>query len=249
MLLALLYVVVCGLLRLHLVPGKRLTAAEIELLALRHERRVLRRRTGGAAWRPADRLLLAALSRCLPPGERYRLPVHPATLRRWQRELLERRWVALGRRRRPGRPPLDAQRQALIVRLSGVWMPETGGQRVQAKEGRRTDAPRWGAVSQGPQDPSTPDVGAVPCPPGLATGWERTQDRWLPAAAAARAARLACGAGSAPSRVRHGRSESCLRTPHRAPGPGRLPVRLPVPGAHDLQRKHGRAAEPLPGGW
>ena len=97
MVLALLYAVVCGLLRLHLVSGKRLTA-EIELLALRHERRVLRRRTGGAAWRPADRLLLAAVSRCLPPGERHRLPVHPATVRRWQRELLERRWVALGRR-------------------------------------------------------------------------------------------------------------------------------------------------------
>src|SRR5687768_7007215 len=101
MLLAFLYAVVCGLLRVLHAPGKRLTAAEIELLALRHERRVLRRRTGGAAWRPTDRLLLAALSRCLPPGERHRLPVHPATVRRWQRELLERRWVALGRRRGP----------------------------------------------------------------------------------------------------------------------------------------------------
>src|SRR5688572_9847358 len=118
MLLAFLYTVVCGLLRLLLVPGKRLTAAEIELLALRHERRVLRRQTGGAVWRPADRLFLAALSHCLPPGERHRLPVHPATLRRWQRELLERRWVPQGRRRRPDRPPLAAELQALIVRLA-----------------------------------------------------------------------------------------------------------------------------------
>jgi putative transposase len=101
MLLSLRYAIVCGLLRLHLVSGKRLTAAEIELLALRHERRVVRRRTGGAAWRPADRLLLAALSRCLPPGERHRLPVHSATVRRWQREPLERRWIAQGRRRPP----------------------------------------------------------------------------------------------------------------------------------------------------
>jgi hypothetical protein len=96
MLLAILYAVVCGLIRLLLVRAQRLPVAEVELLALRHERRVLRRRTGGAAWRPVDRLLLAALSRCLPPAERHRLPVHPATLRRWHRSLLERRWVARG---------------------------------------------------------------------------------------------------------------------------------------------------------
>jgi putative transposase len=101
--LAFLYAFVCGLLRLLLLRGQRLTVSEIELLALRHERRMLRR-TGGAAWRRADRLLLAALSRCLRPGERYRLPVRPATLRRWHRELLERRLVARGRRRGPGRP-------------------------------------------------------------------------------------------------------------------------------------------------
>jgi hypothetical protein len=116
-LLAFLYPVLCGLLRLLLVRGQRLPAAEIELLALRHERRVLRRRTGGAAWRPADRLLLAALSRCLPPDAWHVLPVHPATLRRWQREVAQRRWGPRARRR-PGRPPLAADLQALIVRLA-----------------------------------------------------------------------------------------------------------------------------------
>src|SRR5687767_399168 len=117
MLLAFIYAVVCGLLRLLLGPGKRLAAAEVELLALRHERRVLRRRTGGAAWRPADRLLLAALSRCLPPNTWHVLPVHPATLRRWQREVAQRRWGHRARRQ-PGRPPLAADLRALIVRLA-----------------------------------------------------------------------------------------------------------------------------------
>ena len=117
MLLAFLYAVVCGLLRLLLVRGQRLPVAEIELLALRHERRVLRRRTGGAARRPADRLLLAALSRCLPPDAWHVLPVHPATLRRWQRDLAQRRWRHRTRGR-PGRPPLAADLQALIVRLA-----------------------------------------------------------------------------------------------------------------------------------
>src|SRR5918994_773763 len=65
-------------------------------------------------------VLYAVICGFLRPGERYRLPppVHPATLRRWHRELLERRWVALGRRRGPGRPPLAADLQALIVRLA-----------------------------------------------------------------------------------------------------------------------------------
>ena len=66
MLLAFVYRVVCALLRLVLTRGGPVSAAEIELLVLRHERRVLRRRAGGAAWRPGDRLWLTALSRCLP---------------------------------------------------------------------------------------------------------------------------------------------------------------------------------------
>ena len=43
-----------------------MSAAERELLVLRHERRVLRRGAGGAAWRPGDRLWPTALSRYLP---------------------------------------------------------------------------------------------------------------------------------------------------------------------------------------
>jgi hypothetical protein len=116
--LSIIYAVVCTVLRLLLVRWRWLTADEVELLLLRHERRRLQRRTGGAVWRPGDRLWLAALSRCLPPGEWHRLPARPATLRRWQRELRHRRWGAYGCRRGPGRPPLAADHQALIVRLA-----------------------------------------------------------------------------------------------------------------------------------
>jgi hypothetical protein len=130
MLLAFLYAVVCGLLRLLLARGTRLAASEIELLALRHERRVLQRRTGVAAWRPADRLLLTALSRSLPPDSWHVLPVHPATLRRWQREVSQRRWGH--RARRPGRPPLAADLQALIVRLARE-NPRWGYVRIQGE--------------------------------------------------------------------------------------------------------------------
>src|SRR6266545_68527 len=105
MLYALAYAAARALLGL-LVRGGRLSAADVELLALRHEARTLRRAGGRGAWRPADRLLLAALSRCLPGRDRGVFPAHPATPRRWHRELLRGRWWVDGPRRGPGRPPL-----------------------------------------------------------------------------------------------------------------------------------------------
>jgi putative transposase len=79
------------------------TAREVELLVLRHEVRVLRRATGCPAYRPGDRLILAASSRSLPRTAWHIFPVRPETLLRWQRELARRKWAAFGRRRGPGR--------------------------------------------------------------------------------------------------------------------------------------------------
>src|SRR6266508_2263799 len=95
-----------------------LSASDVELLALRHEARTLRRAGRRGAWRLGDRLVLAALSRCLPGRDWGVFPVHPATLRRWHRDLLHRRWGVDGARRGPGRPPLTADVQALIARLA-----------------------------------------------------------------------------------------------------------------------------------
>ncbi len=79
---------------------------------------MLRRQVKRSAWRPRDRLLLAALSRCLPRAQWGRLPVRPETLLRWHRELVRRKWAAFGRRRGPGRPPLAPELRALILRLA-----------------------------------------------------------------------------------------------------------------------------------
>jgi len=101
-----------------LVRGGHLAVADIELLLLQHEARVARRASGRGAWRPADRLVLAALSRCLPRRDWHVFPVYPATLRRWHRELLRRKRRAGSRRRGPGRPPLAPDLRALIERLA-----------------------------------------------------------------------------------------------------------------------------------
>jgi hypothetical protein len=61
-------------------------------------------------------VLLAALSSVLPRGAWRSFFVTPATLRRWHRELVVRRWRYP--RRRPGRPGTPAEVRELVVRLA-----------------------------------------------------------------------------------------------------------------------------------
>ncbi len=118
MLPSLLYAVVRLLLDLALLRCRSGTTRDLELLALRHEVRVLRRRTRRITWHPGDRLVLTALSRCLPRPDWLVFPVRPETLLRWHRELVRRRWAVFGRRRGAGRPPLPAASRDLILQLA-----------------------------------------------------------------------------------------------------------------------------------
>src|SRR5262245_5465323 len=107
-------------------------ARDVALLALRQAVRVRRRRVKRTAWRPADRVVLALLSRRRPRPAWGVLPVRPETLRRGHRELVHRRWAAFGRRRGPGRPPLPADARGLIERLAAenrTW----GDQRIRGE--------------------------------------------------------------------------------------------------------------------
>ena len=69
MALSLVDAVVCALLDLPLVRTRTGRAQALELLALRHEVRVLRWQVKRTQWRAADRLLPAAVSRCLSRTE------------------------------------------------------------------------------------------------------------------------------------------------------------------------------------
>jgi hypothetical protein len=92
---------------------------DAELLVLRHENQVLRRQLRGRLrWDHADRLWLAALSR-LVSRRRWPevFPVTPATILRWHRDLVARKWDYTSRRR-PGRPPTGTSVKALVVRMA-----------------------------------------------------------------------------------------------------------------------------------
>jgi hypothetical protein len=105
-----------NLFALVVLLGRRRRSKELEILVLRHELAVLRRQTARPRLTRTDRALFAALSRSLPRMMWSRFSVKPDTLLRWHRELVARRWTYP--RRAPGRPPLDAEFQMLILRLA-----------------------------------------------------------------------------------------------------------------------------------
>jgi hypothetical protein len=115
-LLAFLYWALRRLLELLVLMARSDRAKEVEILVLRHELQVLRRQVRRPCVRASDRALLAALSRVLPRQRRRSFLVQPATLLRWHRELVRRRWTY--ERRPAGRPPLPAQVRQLVLKLA-----------------------------------------------------------------------------------------------------------------------------------
>jgi putative transposase len=69
------------------------TAKEIEILVLRHQLAVLQQGATRPRMSWADRALIAALARLLPTRRRLGLLVTPATIMRWHRQLVSRRWT------------------------------------------------------------------------------------------------------------------------------------------------------------
>jgi putative transposase len=126
---SLFYLVIRTLVRLIVIGDLRQRdehAKDLEILVLRHQLRVLQRTAGPPRLRTIDRVLLAAASRVLPRNRWVTFLVTPATLLRWHRELVRRKWT-YHRSGRPGRPPIDPEVRALILRLA-------------------RENPRWGCV-------------------------------------------------------------------------------------------------------
>jgi putative transposase len=135
-LLSLLYRVVRCLFGLLAVLVRSDLSKDVELLVLRHENQVLRRQLRGRPqWDHGDRLWLAALSR-LAHRRRWAdiFPVTPATLLRWHRHLVARKWTYTDRRR-PGRPSTGVSIKTLIVRMARD-NPTWGHRRIQGELAR-----------------------------------------------------------------------------------------------------------------
>jgi putative transposase len=127
---SLVYLLLRGILR---VPAATCDeqAKDVEILVLRHQLRVLRRKVGRPPLRSWDRVFLAAASRTLPRDRWTSFFVTPQTLLRWHRELVRRKWT-YGPAGRPGRPPLDPEVRDLILRL-GRENPRWGYLRIQGE--------------------------------------------------------------------------------------------------------------------
>jgi putative transposase len=87
---------------------------------------VLRRKTGRPRFTTLDRVLLATASRVMPRDRWPSFLVTPQTLPQWHRELVRRKWTYRKARTR-GRPPIDAEVTALVLRIA-------------------RENPRWGCV-------------------------------------------------------------------------------------------------------
>lgn len=113
-----MYAVVRCLLGLVVVFGRGDRSKDVEIVVLRHQVAVLRRQVTRPDLTSGDRVVLAALSR-LMPRRRWlgTFMVTQATILRWHRTLVARRWTYA--RRRPGRPLTARTIRDLVVRLAG----------------------------------------------------------------------------------------------------------------------------------
>jgi len=127
---ALVYLALRCVLGLVVVMTRSERVNRVEVLALRHEIAVLRRQVSRPAYRPADRALLAALSRLLPRSSWSCFSVTPETLLVWHPRLVARHWTYP--HRRPGRPPVDEETTALVMRLASE-NPRWGYRRIQGE--------------------------------------------------------------------------------------------------------------------
>jgi putative transposase len=123
------YLTLCRSIQLLVLLARGDAAKDMEILVLRHQLKVLRRQTPRPRLEPADRALLAAVSRVLPRARWSCLFVQPETLLCWHRRLVAGAWTYP---HRIGRPPLNSEVQQLIIRLARE-NPTWGYQRIKGE--------------------------------------------------------------------------------------------------------------------
>jgi putative transposase len=130
MLSKLAYLTLCRSIQLLALAARGDAVKDLEILVLRHQLTVLYRQVPRPKLQPADRALLAAVSRVLPRPRWSCFFVQPEILLRWHRRLVAGAWTYP--HRQTGRPPLDQEVQRLIVRLARE-NPCWGHQRIKGE--------------------------------------------------------------------------------------------------------------------
>jgi putative transposase len=125
-----LYRAFCRVIQLIRLICRSDTDLAVEVVVLRHEVAVLRRQVHRPALEPADRAVLAGLSRLLPRQRLGHLFVQPSTLLRWHRDLVAKRWTYP--HGRPGRPAIPEGITAVVLRLAKE-NPQWGYRRIQGE--------------------------------------------------------------------------------------------------------------------
>ncbi len=93
MLSKLAYLMLCRSIRLLALLARGDAHKDLEILVLHHQLTVLRRHVPHPTHEPADRALLAAVSRVLPRARWSCFFVEPETLLRWHRRLVAGAWT------------------------------------------------------------------------------------------------------------------------------------------------------------
>ncbi|WP_240742291.1 helix-turn-helix domain-containing protein [Micromonospora zingiberis] len=130
MILSFGYLILRRTLQLIILLARGGHANAVEVVVLRHQVAVLHRQVRRLDLEPVDRAVLAGLSRLLPRARWSTFLVTPATLLRWHRNLIARRWTYP--RRQPGRPPVTAEVRELALRLARD-NPTWGCRRIQGE--------------------------------------------------------------------------------------------------------------------
>jgi len=149
MALSFLYLMTRRLVGMLLGSFRSECAKDVEIAVLRHQLEVLRRQVKRPELRPADRALLAALSQALPRQRWSIFLVTPATILRWHRRLVTRKWTQPYCR--GGRPPLAEQVVALILRLArepALGLPAHPRRAEEARDPSVSDHHQVGAPRQ-----------------------------------------------------------------------------------------------------